>query len=46
MAAKKKAKKAGLHREVHDMWGWVVFAAGTLVILSVAGYYYLNFLAY
>lgn len=42
--AKKKAKKSGLHREVHHMWGWVVLAVGALMIFSVAGYWYLNFL--
>ena len=42
--AKKKAKKAGLHREVHHNWGYVVLALGALMIFAVAGYYYLNFL--
>jgi len=41
--AKKKAKKVGMHREVHDMWGWVVLGVGALIILSVAGFWYLNF---
>jgi hypothetical protein len=39
---KKQVKKAGLHMEVHDIWGWVVLALGVLIIFSVAGYYYLS----
>lgn len=39
--AKKKAK-AGLHREVAHIWGWVVLAASALIIFAVAGYYYLT----
>jgi len=42
--AKKKAKKTGLHMEVHNMWGWVVLAVGALIIFSVAGYFYLSFM--
>ncbi len=50
MAAKKKAStktkpktpQGGLHRQVHDIWGWVVLALGMLMIFSVAGYYYLS----
>ncbi len=40
--AKKKAKKAGIHQEVHHMWGWVVLAVAALIIFSVAGWYYLT----
>jgi len=40
--AKKKAKKTGMHREVHNMWGWVVLTAGALIIMLVAGYWYLS----
>lgn len=40
--AKKKAKKSGLNREVHDIWGWVVLVVGMMVIFSVAGWYYLT----
>jgi hypothetical protein len=42
--AKKKSKKAGLHREVNHSWGYVVLALGALMIFAVAGYYYLTFL--
>lgn len=45
-AKKKAAKKSSLHKEVHHMWGWVVLAAGILMILSVAGYYYVNMINY
>ena len=39
--AKKKAKKAGIHTEVHEIWGWVVLTIGIAAILGVAGYFYL-----
>jgi|GEM_PF-1213275 len=51
MAAKKTTKKstkkvapAGLHKEVHHIWGWVVLTLGVTMIFAVAGYYYLSFL--
>lgn len=44
--AKKKAKASkkavGLNKEVSHIWGWVVLTLGTLIIFSVAGYYYLT----
>ena len=43
MAAKKKAKKTGLHAEVNHIWGWVVMAIGIFTIFAIAGYYYLSF---
>jgi hypothetical protein len=39
--AKKKVKKAGMHQEVHHVWGWVVLVLGALMIFSVVGYYFL-----
>ena len=45
MAAKKKASKSGLHKEVNNIWGWVVLALGALIIFSVVGYWYLTFIA-
>lgn len=44
-ATKKKAvKKAGLHKEVHHLWGWVVLTVGIATIFMLAGYYYLSIL--
>lgn len=43
--AKKKVKKAGIHKEVHHLWGWAVLTVGIFTIFSVAAYYYLVMVA-
>ncbi len=39
---KKATPQTGLHKEVHDIWGWVVLAIGIAVILGLVYYYNLN----